>query len=47
MDIPNGNGGWPSRSNRIGRPVVTGLDVVVTANGQITALYTFVDPPKR
>jgi hypothetical protein len=25
-------------------PAVTGLDVVITANGRITALYTFLDP---
>jgi hypothetical protein len=37
---------WPFRP--VGSPtLVTGLDVMVAANGRITALYTFVDPQKN
>lgn len=28
-------------------PVVTGIDVLITKNNKIVALYTFLDPPKK
>jgi hypothetical protein len=28
-------------------PVITGIDVLITKNGKIIALYTFLDPPTK